>query len=320
MKILNFTINSFVLTKTSLLYEDDPYKIIDNPNFHLYAVLSSPICTFIGIKNINNDLSVARIKCGSKILEVNLYHDDLGDFDSIKFNFSFNSTKTIMKIVQIGVKNNIEERTEQNFDANQLYQLYSPSVDFTIEYIGQSFGKNGERNAKKRAENHKTLQKILSINNDSFEQKYIQLLLLNSEYFEAKDGIIDEDGVLIGKECIISIDDTPKENDGEFLNLLEAFLINYFKPKYNKEFVSGNIPCEKHQSYSVIYDLKYNYFSFNAYYNLGLEYSQDINLLTNHAIIQMKNGVLSNRICISIDEGNIINPEEYYYSFFDYKN
>ena len=70
----------------------------------------------------------------------------------------------------------------------------------------------------------------------------------------------------------------------------------------------------------MIYDLKYNYFSYNAYYNLGLEYSQDINLLTNHAIIQMKNGVLSNRICISIDEGNIINPEEYYYSFFDYKN
>lgn len=109
--------------------------------------------------------------------------------------------------------------------------------NFNVKYIGQSYGRDGSRNAIDRLLRHETLQKI-SLKGIP-EGFHLALLLLqvqtNNQLFTVFNPFAqnkDEEGARI-RAGIDKLFDT---SEHERITLYEASLIRYFLPSYNKEF------------------------------------------------------------------------------------
>lgn len=108
---------------------------------------------------------------------------------------------------------------------------------FEVKYVGQSFGKDGSRNALDRLIKHETLQKI-SLKGIP-EDKELQLLLLevepSTQLFTMLNPFAqnkDDDGSRVSAGFNKLYNTTEQEQ----ISLYEAALIRYFYPQFNKEF------------------------------------------------------------------------------------
>ncbi len=128
------------------------------------------------------------------------------------------------------------------------------NINFEVKYVGQSYGKDGSRNAIDRLMKHETLQKI-SLKGVP-EGYQLTLLLLeiksNNQVFtvfnpHAKEK--DKDGVRIKAGLDKLFNTTEKER----LSLYEASLIRYFCPQYNTEF-KGSFPSTNLKILQDCYD------------------------------------------------------------------
>lgn len=126
-----------------------------------------------------------------------------------------------------------------------LFQRFF-DFNYKVLYIGQSYGKIGEREAPDRLKNHSTLQRILAECQNKYAGYNIHILLF--DFKQEQIGEIYKCGNL---QTIITSE--PHFDERQIINITEASLIHYFKPEFNKDFVS-NFPCENHTSYSGIYD------------------------------------------------------------------
>lgn len=128
---------------------------------------------------------------------------------------------------------------------------------FKILYIGQSKGQieNGvlNRDAQERLKSHSTLQKILSDINDSKLTYDIKLLLFSTTEIKLVTTMDSGEYAGISAE---EISDFPDESS--HINLIEAKLINYFKPIYNEKYVRHHVPSESHKSYEDYFNKKFN--------------------------------------------------------------
>lgn len=133
-------------------------------------------------------------------------------------------------------------------------------LDFEVLYIGQSYGKHGERIATDRLSSHSTLQKILSDCQGKYADKSIYLLLIET----AHSLITTYDG--INKEFMTSNDEDNEHvknvlsnlpAEAQIINVAEAAMIHYFKPEYNTNFIE-NFPDKNHKGYQQYYHLDYN--------------------------------------------------------------
>jgi len=113
----------------------------------------------------------------------------------------------------------------------------SQYLEFDVRYIGQAYGKNGNRNALDRLLNHETLQRILLSKKP--ENTTLSLLLLkvepNTRLITAINPFArnkDVDGIRI-KAGLNKLFNTSEQ---EMISLYEASLIRYFYPQFNKEF------------------------------------------------------------------------------------
>lgn len=70
--------------------------------------------------------------------------------------------------------------------------------------------------------------------------------------------------------------DLPQEN--QVINIVEAAMINYFKPEYNINFVE-NFPDENHRGYRQYFDLDYN--SLTVEVDLDFDNTPSIQLYTD---------------------------------------
>ena len=110
-------------------------------------------------------------------------------------------------------------------------------INFEVKYIGQSYGKDGSRNAVDRLLKHETLQRI-SLKGIPDEhiltlmlievQPDTQMFTLINPWAENKD----EDGTRIKA----GLDKLYGTTEKERIALYEAALIRYFYPDFNKEF------------------------------------------------------------------------------------
>jgi hypothetical protein len=135
-------------------------------------------------------------------------------------------------------------------------------LDYEILYIGQAYGKNGERTALDRLASHETVQKIYTHALTSNPESDIWIMLANfSQLSMLFSGGVDE--------ALYSVDSEKRDekvinnffdNEGlvftekQKINFTEAALIKLFEPKYNKEF-KNSFPNKKHSSYSECYSL-----------------------------------------------------------------
>lgn len=134
---------------------------------------------------------------------------------------------------------------------------FDPWGDVEIIYIGQAFGKAGERSALDRLKDHSTLQKIQADVLSNEPDMEIVILLFNYDHplrFSIHDGI--------GKPRITSEQDEQHylrvlRTDirySDITTLAEAGLIRYFQPHYNTVY-KDSFPTSDMKSLQQCYDL-----------------------------------------------------------------
>ncbi|PGX12076.1 YecA family protein [Bacillus sp. AFS033286] len=148
-------------------------------------------------------------------------------------------------------------------DVLNIYTRYAQTpLDTEVVYVGQSYGKDGKRDAIQRLAAHSTLQKILAdTTNDNIEfQIAITLWDFTPQLIASMDGR-SKSYIKSEKENLAHIEKVwtapPLILDSHIINVTEAALINYFKPKYNEMF-KNNFPDVNHKGYKFYYNYDYN--------------------------------------------------------------
>lgn len=141
---------------------------------------------------------------------------------------------------------------------------YWKHLDLEVLYVGQSFGKAGERTASDRLRKHETLQGIYSEAMRLAPDQGIWLILLT---FQLPMLLASFDGR--NKETETSADEDAAHmysvlrtevSEQQRINFTEAALIKYFQPSYNKMY-KDSFPNPAHSTYSECYDIDLNMIS-----------------------------------------------------------
>lgn len=126
-----------------------------------------------------------------------------------------------------------------------------------VLYIGQAFGKDGERNAFDRLKSHSTLQAIYADNRPDFE---IWLTLCKISDVALVQDMDTGEAQVSGEEDTAHVLEvfqrvnSPQFYSREALAMAEAGLIRFFRPQYNEKF-RNNFPDPKHVHISTAYEL-----------------------------------------------------------------
>lgn len=138
--------------------------------------------------------------------------------------------------------------------------VYPELVDLELLYVGQAYGKQGDRMAPERLASHDTLQKILAeaIQRSPDMQIWVSLfsfadMLIAS--FDGRAGVYDtseEEDIAHMRDVLSS-----RITEAHRINYCEAALIRYFQPQYNTEF-RNSFPSVNHSSYAECYKLDLN--------------------------------------------------------------
>lgn len=263
-----FGLNVFTSFKT-LVPVEQLEKIPNDKNYHIYGILSCPKIT----------VDEKSLLSSEKGISFTLFENNNGDRKKIEYkniivNYSLDHSK--MKLTssypftKIKVENGDQEYLVRNknapseFEVDAQFLYFSSSsakvIEFEVHYIGQSFGKKGERNAFSRLKSHSTLQKILTdfIVGRPDRRVYIILLEFTPQlmtFHDGLSGVYSTTSEENEKHIQDVLCDLPRYN--QVINITEAALINYFKPEYNVNFVD-NFPNKDHKGYEQYYALDYN--------------------------------------------------------------
>jgi len=129
-----------------------------------------------------------------------------------------------------------------------------------VLYIGQAYGNMGNRSAVDRLKSHSTLQKILADVQHSSPDDEVYVLTFEYMPYQV---ITSMDGRSNAKikdyrdiQRFHSILDNPL-TEYQQICLIEAGLIRYFQPTYNKIY-KDNFPAEKHKILEKCYELDFS--------------------------------------------------------------
>ena len=264
----------------------------DKHNYHIYGILSYNQVFFNTEKTKTTEQGIQvglfTMNGGKKEYELPLWtiSPDL-DYNQVELEISFPPTKMNVRIKDENFLSHHPEFicSELDIMAQELFQCVAEDFvdkqEFEVLYIGQAYGKDGNRTAFDRLEQHSTLQRILTQYRNDYPDKHIYILLLEIQ----KQLAMSFDG-LSGKDI-----KTEAESDrhmkevccnlpegDQVINITEAALINYFKPEYNTNFVD-NFPNENHKGYRQYYDLDNNALSVEL--DLEFEHAPIIQLYTS---------------------------------------
>ena len=245
---LHCYMNKFVYIKPTQI---DEFK---NEDYHIYLICSIPKTYFVegSIKFTSSNLTCELIQNDEII---NIEHSYLKIFDGTPISgtsFKLNKDKSILTL---SYYKSFIKQEDLIISANEIYGASGlmESKKEKILYIGQSFGKKISRNFAARLSNHATLQRILADNQSSGGDDEIQLYLMNFKM----DHILQLSGSdkQTNKSVIINkFLNTMNDYDQRMcINLVEACLINYFKPQYNIQY-KKNILNAKSTKFKVFYD------------------------------------------------------------------
>ena len=227
---------------------------------HIYLIGTLPAIDFLKAVQIDRQLYVTLSALGRQFelsfplpIGVNLRHDKEAYFlEDLKGNRSW--INELEMIRRLNVESNLH--------------------NFKVKYIGQSYGRDGSRNAIDRLLRHETLQKI-SLRGIP-EGFCLSILLLeiqvNNQIFTVFNPHAqnkDDDGVRIRA----GIDKLFGTNEHERITLYEASLIRYFSPEYNIEFKnsfpSTNLKvlkdCYKKDFFAVVAEICIDDLPFRIY-------------------------------------------------------
>ncbi len=126
-------------------------------------------------------------------------------------------------------------------------------LDYEILYIGQSTGTETHIPVMDRILDHSTLQRIQSDYLHTQTDKEIFLLFCSAKidaWLDVPEQVEEKEEFMRNFQEICL---TPsKKNKKSQITLIEAALINHFKPKYNDDYVN-DFPNKKHKGYNDYY-------------------------------------------------------------------
>ncbi len=306
MKVLSYTFEIGAILSPSMLTNE----ILNNKPYHYYMVVS---CLPQYIANCyekngsiaflltdgTNELEIIPPKSGSYLIK------------NVSFKHKNPSRLSVIVKYTCVFPDGSELKRENEFSGIGLYFNFVKKKKFRIEYIGQSYANDGHRTAQERLSSHATLQKILEDYRCTSDLREVMLILLGADISP-----IDNSTITGTPSPFVMIGNT---NHPDYVNLLEACLINQFKPKYNVMYKKSVVPTSKHKTYNEV--LKENYDAFSI--NVALYGSKnDYILYTDAKTIEVNEGVLLNqdRLYIDFKEAIVIDENKFTYSFFDYVN
>lgn len=145
-----------------------------------------------------------------------------------------------------------------NLGLTSTLRVPIPALEHKVLYVGQAYGKDGERIAPDRLVAHSTLQRILA-ECPRDRQIWLMLASLSDENFLAEidaaataSATNDEDNEHISRLAEAIAD--PPFDRSIAVSLAEAGLIRYFQPYYNKVFKDA-FPGPQHRLLEVLRDL-----------------------------------------------------------------
>ncbi len=255
---------SFIYIDTVLMYEKTPekYEELAN-NCHIYFIGETPRINILGVEQINHTVRI----------NINFFKKDKNEY--IEF-----------KLPEGG---KLDKKDDYWFillengdmvwpDENEILQLINNQIEsliFKVLYIGQSYGKSGNRNALERLKTHSTLQEISLKKID--ESKKLSLILVDlskntlATSFNPKamksGSLEDESRIKLG---INKLFDT---TEAEKVSLYEATMIRYFQPPFNKllkdSFPSTNLKilqdCYKKDIQAIVAEFCFDDFAYRLY-------------------------------------------------------
>ncbi|AQW22411.1 hypothetical protein [Clostridium perfringens] len=259
--------------------------IIKSKNrFHIYSILATPKISIRDIKKDNTGISFKLIKhLGENDEEFEIKNLDifkLGlDYNKAEIKCKYPNNKLEISFDKDYLKSYYNDflKDKINIKKSELMQLKKSIIDsqrlfylapetrnhqneMEVLYVGKAYGIKRTRTALERLKAHEKLQKILIECNHDYPHNriYILLMEINTQIFSTFNGIEKEflSSEEESEEHLKNVmSNLPIEN--QVINITEAAIINYFKPKYNVDFVN-NFPSTDHSSYRQYFDLDYN--------------------------------------------------------------
>jgi len=141
---------------------------------------------------------------------------------------------------------------------------YYEESNLEVLYVGQAFGKNGERITIDRLKNHEKAQRVYFNTQDKYPDEEVWFLSLTFEptlmtVFDPRT-FYDESKMQEDLNQQYKIETTPIPFDQQ-ITILEASLITYFgTSEYNKEYL--DFPSKSHTKYDELYKLDFNSVGF----------------------------------------------------------
>ncbi len=279
----NINFNSEIVIKQYCIYRPEKLSSNDNKeegfNPKIYFICGLEKRYFSGYKILEKTPFRVELEIESE------KEDKIKITVSLKEDYKDKSISKDRRYLNIG---------DTKYSAVEVYNDFLDSQGFpniyNIFYIGQAKG-NSERDAFDRLKKHEKLQEIVSKSNaneldyeifvfvcEFTERKFISNLSFSQlkefriipqnmvepekEISDIRNGINNSmNNKELGQSIIKSSMDMPL--DKEYINLLEAGLINYFKPNFNDTFVGGTVPKLKDKSYSGYYKKDYDLLIIN---------------------------------------------------------
>jgi len=179
------------------------------------------------------------------------------DLKTLKIESKFPYNKFFV-IDELGNKL-IGEKTAYFLENDLIYNQISNKslLNYEILYIGQSVTEGNFVPALSRTLKHETIQKIQDEYLLEHEDKELFTMLFSFKkrnYLDFPEHITDKDRADFA-EKFVPYWYTPTITQVEHtVNLVEASLINFFKPRFNDKFVK-NAPSKYHDSFKALHDL-----------------------------------------------------------------
>ncbi|ATX83547.1 MULTISPECIES: hypothetical protein [Bacillus amyloliquefaciens group] len=248
----NLVLNTFS-SFSSICYPKDLKEAADlnAAKFQIYMIIRIPKITID-----SNALKVFR----SHIELVLKFKTDFGIFnETIKCQFSHDRDHTMFdyEIDKLGKTLKIKDGTDEvTLRALFLQGKFSRPIPAEVLYIGRAYGKNGNRTAFDRLKSHESLQRILA--DHTYEEVIgdiaIALFEINAKLIGEFIDMTNPSEDLFNLESVLLLKDPIAMN--QVINITEAALINFFKPKYN-DILKNNFPDKTHTSYKEFFKLRY---------------------------------------------------------------
>lgn len=225
-------INSFSVYRPDEIYKSD---LEFSKDHHLYMVLEVDKIFVEKYTVIDNILNLTIANSNKETQELCL------EFDRTDFIINETTNKQYLEVD--GFK----------LFVTQLLIDLGYTVKTRLLYIGKAIGGENCRSSIERLKSHETLQRILAESPNNRPNSDILLLTFGVDETKYLDTFVPID------EAGNSIEDhSDFVAEKQLISMVEAKLINYFKPEYNIEFSKGEVPRSSHSSYNEYYGKRFN--------------------------------------------------------------